>query len=183
MTPDRHYSLAPAPLEAPVGAPLPATLLVNDLAARGFLGGRQIIFRTQEAPLLVQRYNELLWEEPVTRAMSRNLVNALRTAEVFRFTIIPADRGRADYILGGEVERFEHLPTASPPRVVATLNLALVRANDRKSLWNRQYSGDVQVEGATSEAMVEAFNRLAAQLVADVVRDLRTLPPRADGTP
>jgi cholesterol transport system auxiliary component len=183
MTPDRYYSLAPAPLEAPVGAPLPATLLVNDLAARGFLGGRQIIFRTHEAPLLVQRYNDLLWEEPVTRAMSRNLVNAIRTARVFQFTLIPADRGRADYILGGEVERFEHLPTTVPPRVVATLNLALVRANDRKSLWNRRYSGDVQVEGATSEAMVEAFNRLAAQLAADVVRDLRTLPPRADGTP
>jgi cholesterol transport system auxiliary component len=183
MTSDRYYSLAPAPLEAPVGAPVPATLLVNDLAARGFLGGRQIIFRTHEAPLLVQRYNDLLWEEPVTRAMSRNLVNAIRTARVFQFTLIPADRGRADYILGGEVERFEHLPTTVPPRVVATLNLALVRANDRKSLWNRRYSGDVQVEGATSEAMVEAFNRLAAQLAADVVRDLRTLPPRADGTP
>lgn len=37
---DRFYSLEPAPLQAPRGAPLPATLLVNDLAARGFVGGK-----------------------------------------------------------------------------------------------------------------------------------------------
>ena len=38
--PDRFYRLAPVPLEGPGGAPVPAILLVNNLAARGFLGGR-----------------------------------------------------------------------------------------------------------------------------------------------
>ncbi|WP_296805296.1 ABC-type transport auxiliary lipoprotein family protein [Thiocapsa sp.] len=176
MRPDLFYSLDPEPLESPVGSPLPATLLVSDLAARGFLGGRQIVFRTETEPLQVQRYDDLLWADPVPRALSRNLVRAVRHAQVFEFALIPADRARADYLLGGEVERFEHLPTATPPRVVGTLNLALVRADDRRSVRDRRYSRDVEVQGDTPDAMAEAFNRLAALLAADVVRDLRTLP-------
>ena len=185
IRPDLFYSLDPEPLEAPLGAPFPATLLISDLAARGFLGGRQIVFRTEAEPLQVQRYDDLLWADPVPRALSRNLVRAARHAQVFEFALIPADRARADYLLGGEVERFEHLPTATPPRVVGTLNLALVRADDRRSLRDRRYSREVEVQGDTPDAMAEAFNRLAALLVADVVRDLRTLPgpQRSSETP
>jgi cholesterol transport system auxiliary component len=112
----------------------------------------------------------------VPSALARNLVRAVRHAQVFERAVIPADRARADYLLGGEVERFEHLPTAMPPRVVGTLNLALVRADDRRSVRDRRYSREVEVQGDTPDAMAEAFNRLAALLAADVVRDLRTLP-------
>ncbi len=180
---DRFYSLAPPAMEAPIGSPMPASLLVNDLAARGFAGGRQIIFRTEAAPLLVQRYDNLLWAEPVPRALSRNLADAIGAARIFEFVLLPADRGRADYLLGGEVDRFEHLPTAVPPRVVGALTLALVRADDRRSLLHRRYSGEVEVQGATPEAMADAFNQLAALLAADVVRDLRTWSGRPAKAP
>jgi cholesterol transport system auxiliary component len=180
---DRFYSLAPTAMEAPIGSPMPASLLVNDLAARGFAGGRQIIFRTEAAPLLVQRYDNLLWAEPVPRALSRNLADAIGAARIFEFVLLPADRGRADYLLGGEVDRFEHLPTAVPPRVVGAFTLALVRADDRRSLLHRRYSGEVEVQGATPEAMADAFNQLAALLAADVVRDLRTWSGRPAKAP
>jgi cholesterol transport system auxiliary component len=171
--PDRFYSLEPAALEGPAGPPTPSIVMVNDLAARGLLGGRQIVYRTREQPLVVDRYDRLLWAEPPTRALAQNLVNGLRAAQVFAFVAIPADRVRADYLLGGEVERFEHLPTDQPPRVVGTMNLALVRAHDRRSVASRQYSGEERVDGGSPEAMAAAFNRLAARLVAEAVRDLK----------
>ncbi len=183
VKPDRFYALDPASLESPVGQPLPTVLLVNDLAARGFIGGRQIIFRTAESPLRVQRYQDLLWAEPVPRAIARGLADAIRAAGVFQTVIIPADRGRADLILSGEVERFEHLPTATPPRVQGRLNLTLVRADDRRSIQSRGYSGEEEVTGTTPEAMAEAFNRLTARLIAEVVRDLRAAGVRAGGPP
>ena len=170
---DRFYSLEPVALEGPAGPPAPSILMVNDLAARGLLGGRQILFRTRTQPLVVDRYDGLLWAEPPTRALAQNLVNAIRAAQVFDFVVIPADRARADYLLGGEVERFEHLPTEQPPRVVGTINLALVRADDRRSIASRRYSGEETVDGDSPEAMAGAFNRLAARLVAEAVRDLQ----------
>jgi cholesterol transport system auxiliary component len=183
VKPDRFYSLDPVPLRGAAGAPAPSVLLVNSLAARGFLGGRQIVYRTRESPLAAQRYEELLWEDPPSRAIAAALVKALRAAEIFQFVVIPADRARADFLLGGEVERFEHLPTEEPPRVSASFTLALVRAHDRSSMANRHYSGEEPVHGVSPDAMAEAFNRLTARLVAEAVRDLEALKPRLVGTP
>lgn len=155
-------------------APLPASLQVNELAARGFLGGRQILFRTAEAPRETQRYEQRLWDEPVPRALSRHLVTRIRDAGVFRFVLIPADRGRADYLLGGEVERFEHLPTAHPPRMAGTLSLTLIRASDGHPLLERRHDAEVPVTGTTPADMATAATHLADQLAAAVVEDLRS---------
>lgn len=155
-------------------APLPASLQVNELAARGFLGGRQILFRTTEAPRETQRYEQRLWDEPVPRALSRHLATRIRDAGVFRFVLVPADRGRADYLLGGEVERFEHLPTAHPPRMAGTLSLTLIRASDGHPLLERRHDAEVPVTGSTPADMATAATHLADQLAAAVVEDLRS---------
>ncbi|WP_295405611.1 ABC-type transport auxiliary lipoprotein family protein [uncultured Thiocystis sp.] len=178
---DRFYALEPPPsIQAPGNAATPAILQVNHLAARGFLGGRQIVYRDHRQPPRVERYEELLWEDPVPRAMSQVLVSAIRDAGLCRVVAIPADRARADYLLGGEVERFEHRPTEQPPRVVAVLNLSLVSARDRHAVWTRRYSGEEPVQAATPDAMAEAFNRLAGRLAGEVVRDLRGVRWRLD---
>lgn len=181
---DRFYTLSPrVPGVGATAAPLRATLLVNDLAARGFLGGRQVVFRTREQPLEVQRYNLLLWEEPPGRAIARDLAGALRTAGLFEFVITPAQRTRTDYILGGELDRFEHLPTASPPQVVADFSLTLMGSADRRSLFSRRYLSQEPTQGDTPEAMAQAFNRLAGRLIGDAVRDLQSQRSRLRGTP
>jgi len=179
---DRFFRLDPAALEGPAGAPVPAILMVNDLAARGFLGSRAIPFRTREDPLVAQRYDDLLWEEPPARALARALVTALRAARVFAFVVVAAERARADYLLGGELERFEHLPTDQPPRVAATFHLALVRAEDRSVVATWEYSGKESVDADTPDAMIAAFNRLSARLAAAVVRDLQSAKPRLHGS-
>lgn len=178
MRQDRFYSLEPVALTGPTGTPAPVVLLVNNLGARGFLGGRAIVYRTREEPLVARRYDDLLWEDPPTRAIARALVDAIRAAGVVEVVVVPADRARFDLLLGGEVERFEHLPTDTPPQVAGTLNLALVRAADRSPIATRRYSGEEPVAGDTPDAMAEAFNRLTARLMAEAVRDLEALRPR-----
>lgn len=175
---DRFYSLEPLPLAGPAGAPLPTVLQVNNLAARGFVGGKQIVYRTGSEPLQVQRYEDLLWEQAPSRALSQALVEAIRAARVFRTVAIPADRVRPDFVLGGELVRFEHLPTDQPPRVAGALSLALVRASDGSPVASWQYSAEESANASTPDAMAEAFNRLAARLTADAVRDLQALKPR-----
>ncbi len=175
---DRYLALIP-PTAPELRGPSPTRgssatdLQVNELAARGFLGGRQILFRTTADPWQTQRYDQLLWDEPVPRALSRHLAARIRAAELFRFVLIPADRGGADYLLNGEVERFEHLPTATPPRVAGTLRLTLTRASDRRPLLVRRYEAEEIVAGGTPAAMAAAATRLADRLAAEVVTDLR----------
>jgi cholesterol transport system auxiliary component len=133
--PDLFFSLDPAPLESPTGSPIPATLLVNELAARGFLGGRQIVFRTEEEPLRVQRYDDLLWDEPVPRAMSRNLVNAIRAAEVFQVRLDPR-RPRSRGLSArwrGRALRASAAPTSMPSAVAGCRDAQSGRGARRRS--------------------------------------------------
>lgn len=174
---DRYYALEPNTQGRLAVEPITATLQVKDLAARGFLGGRQILYRTSEQPLMVERYDGYLWDTPVPRALSAALAQAIRDAGLFGHVLIPADHARADVLLGGEVVRFEHRPTDRPPQVMAQLNLALVSAGDRHVLFTRAYSGEEPVTTDTPEAMAEAFNRLTARMNAEIVRDLMRLGP------
>lgn len=178
---DRFFAHEPRVDVTPGKPAAGLTLLVNDLAARGFLGGRQIVYRTAEDPQEVQRYYQLLWEEPPGRALAQELVGAVRAAGLFDLVITPAQRARADYILGGEVTRFEHLPTDRPPRVRAELTLTLMRGDDRRSLVSKSYSGEEPTGADTPEAMVQAFDRLSARLLGEAVRDLQSLRPRFRG--
>ncbi|WP_295456193.1 ABC-type transport auxiliary lipoprotein family protein [uncultured Thiodictyon sp.] len=170
---DRFYRLEPVSQVGPTGPPAAAALLVNNLSGRNFLGGNQIVFRTRGEPLVTQRYDDLLWEEPPTESLAKALVNALRSAQVFQFVVVAAERAGSDYLLSGELQRFEHRPTDQPPRVAATLHLTLVQADNRRTLASRDYSGEEPVDGATPDAMVAAFTRLSARLVGAAVRDLQ----------
>jgi cholesterol transport system auxiliary component len=78
-------------------------------------------------------------------------------------------------VLGGELTRFEHLPTADPPRVRADLTLTLMRSSDRGSLLAKGYQAEEAVGGASPEDMAAAFNRLASRLIREVVGDLARL--------
>lgn len=174
---ERFYTLEPA-----LGLPssqrtLPGTLLVTPLAARGFLGGTQIVYRTAEAPLQVQRYDNLLWEHPPGRAMAEALIAALRNARAFEFVVAIADRAEADLLINGTLSRFEHLPTAAPPQVAVAFNLTLV-GSDRQTRFSKTYEGTEPVGTSTPEAMVRAFNRLAGRLMTAAGRELQRAASR-----
>jgi cholesterol transport system auxiliary component len=174
---DSFYSLQAQPVSDPATAyqDLAATLLVQDLSARGFLGGRQIVFRTEAEPLQVRRYPRLLWEEPPGRALATELATALGDTGPFQLVLGPRQRARGDYILSGELARFEHHPTATPPYVAAELTLTLLRSGDRGVLLNQRFSGEEPTDGETPMAMVSAFNRLAGRLISRAALEIGRL--------
>lgn len=176
--PDRYFRLQAPATATPGGRPVAATLVVRELATRGFEGGRAIVYRTAETPLETNRYRNLLWEVAPGPAMAGMLADGLRQVDLFELVILPDQRARAEYLLEGELARFEHLPTDRPPAVAVEFSLILVRSRDRSPLATRRYSGREPVADGTPEGMAEAFNRLAGRLVADAVRDLAALRPR-----
>jgi cholesterol transport system auxiliary component len=180
---DHFYRLAPA-AHIPPGhhSPTVGTLRVTDLAARGFLGGRQIVFRTQDQPLETRRYNEYLWEVPPGQALAQSLASALQDAGLFRLVTGPTQDTRAQFVLGGDISRFEHLATLQPPRVAIAFSLLLVKTDDRRPLFAHQYQGEEPMSANNPDAMVEAFDRLAGRLIGDAVRDLRANRPRLSST-
>ena len=180
---DVYFSLRPEPAMVPSGPPISGTLRISPLAARGFVGGSRIVYRTADEPLEVQRYNELLWEEVPARAIADELLAAMRAAQAFDSVVTAGDPARATYLLSGEVTRFEHRPTDQPPGVSAEFTLALVAARSRELLVSKTYAGfeptgNAAGEPVTPQAMAAAFNRLTGRLVGEVVGDVQRLGPK-----
>ncbi|NBC14853.1 MAG: hypothetical protein GVY09_16275 [Gammaproteobacteria bacterium] len=177
---DLFFSLRPEVSVPPSARPIPGTLRVTPIAARGFLAGGRIVYRTAEEPLQVQRYGQLLWEEVPARALADALAAALRAAGVFEHVITAGDPARADFLLTGELERFEHRPTDMPPHVLGQLSLTLVRGKGRQVLVAKTYSAEEPVsvgpaDRTTPEAIIAAFNRLAGRLIGQVVADAQAM--------
>jgi cholesterol transport system auxiliary component len=175
---EHFYALQPDIRVPTSQRPAQGTLLVLPLAARGFAGGSQIVFRTAEEPLQVQRYDNLLWEQTPGRALAEAMIGALRAAGTFEYVISIADRARGDYILSGELTQLEHQPTAPQPHVAASFNLTLVVGDDRATRFSRTYAGEEPTRESTPEAMVRAFNRLTGRLLSQALLDLERLAPR-----
>lgn len=175
---DQFYTLQPEVRIRPSAQTLPGSLLITPLASRGFLGGTQILFRTAAAPLQVQRYDQLLWEQPPGRAVSEALIAAMRTAGTFQYVVSVADRAQADFMLNGELTRLDHLPTADPPQVSAAFNLTLIVSRNRSIEFTQSYSGQEPTAASTPEEMASAFNRLTGRLLSQAVDDLQRLAPR-----
>ena len=175
---DRFFVLEPPVALTKDSRPLAATLVVENLAARGFVGGRQIVYRTQLEPLELRRYSVFLWEQPPARAITHNLVESLRSAGIFSHVAPIAESVRADYRLGGELIRFEHRRTDTTSTVLAELNLTLISAQDRAILFSRTYQEEEPVSGRRPEDMADAFNRLNGRIIDLFIRDLNAARPR-----
>jgi len=200
---DIYFALSSEVAVSPGSNTVPGTLRVSPLAARGFVGGSRIVYRTAEQPLQVQRYNELLWEEVPARALADDLLAALRAGKAFEHIVTAGDPARADYLLTGELARFDHLPTGWPPAtatgqpamglktqttdgssglppgVSIEFSLALVDGGSRRLLVSKTFAGfeptATDARGRTTpEAMVDAFNRLAGRLIGELLRDIQT---------
>ena len=180
---DLYFALQSDVTLAPAARPIPGTLRVTPIAARGFVAGSRIVFRTAEEPLEVQRYAQLLWEEVPARAIADDLTAAARAAGVFEHVITAGDPARADFLLTGELQRFEHRPTDNPPVVFAELWLTLVRGKGREVLVAQSYVDTepvaVAADGRQSpEAIVDAFNRLSGRIISRVIADAMALAPQ-----
>jgi cholesterol transport system auxiliary component len=179
-TRDLFFSLQADVAPTPSAQPIPGTLRVTPIAARGFVAGSRIVYRTAEAPLEAQRYAELLWEEVPARAIANDLATALRAAGVFEHVITAGDPARADYLLTGELQRFEHRPTDNPPVVLAELWLTLVRGRGREVLVARSYTDTLPVavgpgDRMTPQAIADAFNHLSGHIIGQVIADAHGL--------
>ncbi len=168
---DQFYRLEPVVKIEPKNQVLTTgTILVTQLSARGFAGGTRIVFRDNRDQLQVQRYRYRLWAQPPVTMIQDAIVQALRAKHVAEYVITPAERANASWILSGTLFRIEYLREAN--QVNIELELGLINAQNRKTIFQRRYSQIQTVDGASMAHVVAAFNDALAQMIGVSVNDL-----------
>lgn len=175
---DLYYAIDVETSLEPGRPAISGTVRVSPLVAQGFVAGRRIVYRTAAEPLQVQRYAEYLWADVPAAAVARELLAALRAAQVFDNAVAAGDPARASHLLSGELTRFEHRPTAPRPHVLVELTLLLVEAQDRRLLLSETYTEtEPTPRGAgglmSPEQMIGAFNRALGRIFEAAVGDIR----------
>lgn len=148
------------------------TILVSRMAARGFAGGRPIVFRGQADPLQVQRYNYHSWSEPPAMMIQDGIAKSLRAAGLVRFVITPTERATANWIVSGTLLRMEHFPETSPSAVEIEMEIGVVSTATRETVFLDRYLERVSAQSNRIDAAVSAFNTALQKILLKFPEDL-----------
>lgn len=167
---DQFYRLEPVITIKPKNKALAGTILVAQLSARGFADGTRIVYRDNRNQLQVQRYRNQLWSQPPVTMIQDAIVQALRVEHVADYVITPAERANAGWILSGTLFRIEYL--REPNQVNIELELGLINAKNRKTVFQHRYEQTQMVDGKSMTHVVAAFNHALARVIGGSVNDL-----------
>ncbi|MCI0653236.1 MAG: ABC-type transport auxiliary lipoprotein family protein [Methylococcaceae bacterium] len=168
---ETYYQLEPEIQQGPPDPKACGTLLVGRLGTHGFAGGRAIVFRERADSLEIQRYHYNLWSEAPALMIQQAIARSLRATGLLRYVITPVERANADWIVSGSLLRLEHFPNSSPASVVFEVELGIVSAKSRETLFLKRY---LETESAANNNIgdaVKAFNNALEQMLAQFQKD------------
>jgi len=164
------YDLSGAPSSAAGKTRIRATLLVQPVAAPGWLESNAIVYRLNYQDAARQlNYANSRWAAPVASLVAQRLRAQLAAASDSGIVNI-ADSARADYALRVELEEFSQVfDTAETSRAVIVARASLVNVPRRSLQAQKTFTIDRPAAGANAESGVRALSAGSAELVDAIV--------------
>jgi cholesterol transport system auxiliary component len=164
------YDLSGAPSSAAGKTRIRATLLVQPVAAPGWLESNAIVYRLNYQDAARQlNYANSRWAAPVASLVAQRLRAQLAAASDSGIVNI-ADSARADYALRVELEEFSQVfDTADASRAVIVARASLVNVARRSLQAQKTFTIDRPAAGANAESGVRALSAGSAELVDAIV--------------
>jgi len=164
------YDLSGAPSSAAGKTRIRATLLVQPVAAPGWLESNAIVYRLNYQDAARQlNYANSRWAAPVASLVAQRLRAQLAAASDSGIVNI-ADSARADYALRVELEEFSQVfDTADASRAVIVARASLVNVARRSLQAQKTFTIERPAAGANAESGVRALSAGSAELVDAIV--------------
>ena len=164
------YDLSGAPSSAAGKTRIRATLLVQPVAAPGWLESNAIVYRLNYQDAARQlNYANSRWAAPVASLVAQRLRAQLAAASDSGIVNL-ADSARADYALRVELEEFSQVfDTADASRAVIVARASLVNVARRSLQAQKTFTIDRPAAGANAESGVRALSAGSAELVDAIV--------------
>jgi ABC-type uncharacterized transport system auxiliary subunit len=181
VPPDNFYRLrVPANGQALSRPLVPGTVQVSAFEGDALLHARPILFSSDGGSGAVRQHNYHYWADPPTRMVQDELAAFLRKRGLARSVVTPTMRAEADYELRGRLRHLEMLTGGSGARVLAELDLSVVRVADGKVVVANTYVREGEAADAGVAASVTALNGALAEIFAGFAADLDGAPALAE---
>lgn len=176
VVPTRYYTLH---IEAPLEAGLSTG---KSLGIRPLTSARpyklEIAYKAESHRLAY--FSRAEWADTPATAVNRALTDAIRSLEVFSDVGDAADMVRPDYILTGELRRFEADYTTESPHAVVELSLAIRDSMGQGAFWEGLLSAHTPLppglpDGSPSnvDAIAAAMSAAVSTLIVDCCIQIR----------
>lgn len=171
---DRFYRLdQPSALTAPVR--LGGKIAVAPIDADGVYRERSILFVDESSPLEIQRYHYHFWTSHPSALLQEQLIAFCRNnnlgEQVSRFD--PAEP--AEWVIRGQLLRFEREVSATGSRAAVVLELSLSRSNERIPLLSKEYRSVTETD-RPMHAVAAGFSKAIDQIYTAFFADIAALP-------
>lgn len=177
VPPNRFYRLQVAPVavaENPSSAPkLNAVLVVQRFTAAGLIDERPILY-SRGRSLEVRQHHYDYWADSPTDLLHEQMVAYLRATRAASVVTTPEARVRADFVLWGRINRFEHILVDDAQHVLIETRASLKDVANRRLLFSNTYRAEVEATGRDMTATVDAFNRGVGKILGQLAHDIST---------
>ena len=154
---------------APVGNPLPVTLLVGPLKASHLYREDRLVYATDSEEM--GTYQVHRWAEPPAEMLQQLLWRSLRASHRYSAVYPLTSGSRGDFLVQGNLYDFKEL---SGGTLAARVNIELeLRETKTGSIvWTHSYSHDEPVGGKDVSAVVSALDQNARRWVTEAESSL-----------
>lgn len=169
-----YYTLAAPPLDLRMERTIPAVIRVERFTANPVYDTQRIIYG--DKGLHRNAYANFKWISPPGDLIAYALLRDLQQCGGFQAVLPPPAAAPPTHAIYGFVEEFMEEDYSHPAQAALRLNITLIDARQpdpiQRILLQKSYSAKAPCDDRTPAALAEAMSVAAAQINAEVVRDI-----------
>ena len=134
----------------------------------------RMVFR--ESDFLLGNYDHAEWAEPPRDMVTRALDDALTATKRFKDVGNAADMAAPDYILTGEIRRFDEVHTTTPWTAECEIRIEIRQTNANNAVWAQTFSAKEPLSRNEVGAFPAAMSRAVSGIIQQAVNGIKTMP-------
>lgn len=169
---DHFYRLAP-PSVANLGLNVNGVIAVAAIRTEGIYRERSILFVDHNLPLEIQRYNYHYWQSEPSALLQEQLVAFARHANVGNAIIRYRPAINSDWLIRGQLLRFERETAPAGNTVRIALELQWWRPNAPSALFAKEYYASIETRFPMHDAVAgfsAALDNIFGEFFIDAAR-------------
>ena len=172
---DQYYRLPDINTKALAQPIIDGTLSIKRIQTDGIYSERSILYTNNETSLKLQRYHYHHWEKTPAQLLQENLFNYFNTTGVAQKTVKHGTTTSIDYILTGELIRFERLIGSNNHSAIISVEFRLTDKTQNHIYLQKRYTKKVTAQSDDLYSTIVSFGGALEYIYQELTSDLKSI--------